>query len=244
MKISVISDLHAARKDNVENKGASLLRSFLCNPKVLDSDIVVFLGDIFDFMVGGFEEYKNNYSDFFNFLDTCSEKKIYFIEGNHDFLCQKLFLKYKNFIYLTRPETIVDNGVKIYLSHGDNPALSNLGYKMTKNILNNFIVNFIVNHLINYRVLSTIGNFLSAKSREININKYGPNTINLELRNFYINFAKELFVQKINIVILGHNHIHEFFQEEDCFYINNGFPQQTGFFTYVEDGRPMLMSIL
>ena len=54
MRISSISDVHVI---NDQDDRAKVLKSFLTNKKVLNSDYVVFLGDVFDCLVG---EQKNN----------------------------------------------------------------------------------------------------------------------------------------------------------------------------------------
>ena len=49
MRISSISDVHVV---NDQDDRAKVLKSFLTNEKVLNSDYVIFLGDVFDCLVG------------------------------------------------------------------------------------------------------------------------------------------------------------------------------------------------
>ena len=54
MKISIISDVHV---NPTQENGFEILKKFCRNDIVTNSDIVVFLGDIFDLMVYEFNEY-------------------------------------------------------------------------------------------------------------------------------------------------------------------------------------------
>ena len=102
MKISSISDVHVV---NDRDDRAKVLLSFLSNPKVLDSDIVIFLGDVFDCFVGGNKVQLKCFQKIFSAMEKILEngQTFYFIEGNHDFhignLLENRFSKHKNFIY-------------------------------------------------------------------------------------------------------------------------------------------------
>ena len=90
MKMAIISDVHA-KKSNLESY--NFLLSFMKDKRVLDSESIFFLGDIFDLMVGNHIEYIDQYSDFFNALASLlkKKKKVFFFEGNHDFHLRRLF---------------------------------------------------------------------------------------------------------------------------------------------------------
>lgn len=244
MKICIVSDLHAYKNDSFENKGSSLLNSFLLNPKVVESDIVIFLGDVFDLLVGDFAEYKKIYSTLFDFFENSPQKRIVFIEGNHDFLCSGLFLNYKNVTYIKNETILEDGSSKIYVSHGDNPELTNGEYKLTKIALNNFVTEFLIKKIFNYKFVNIIGAYFSKSSRQRNVNRYQGTAANTALKEKYIEFAKIKFEQGHKVVVLGHNHIQEFYHLGNSYYLNNGFAQATSVFTYIEDEKPMLVSIL
>ena len=60
MKISTISDIHVTKEKNYD-----YLLSFMNHKRVADSDIIIFLGDIFDLMVGNHQEYINDLKNSF-----------------------------------------------------------------------------------------------------------------------------------------------------------------------------------
>lgn len=243
MKISVISDLHAHKDGAEENSGHQKLRAFIQNPRVNNSDVVVFLGDVFDLLVGDFEQYENEYSLFFNFLKGFSGT-VFFMEGNHDFLCAKLFKKFKNVSYFSSHAIIDDCGKKIFLSHGDGPELSLYDYKLTKAVLNNPFTGHFIQAFVDYHLINKIGNFLSRSSRNKNMQKYTHPSTNIMLKKKYISYAEKKFSEGIDIVVLGHNHILELYSNsQKKIYLNNGFAQESGVFTYIEDGVPSLISI-
>ena len=84
MKISVISDVHV---HPTRGSGEAILKSFCENETVINSDYVIFLGDIFDLLVFNFDEYLDIYEKSIESINKLSEKgvKIFFVEGNHDF---------------------------------------------------------------------------------------------------------------------------------------------------------------
>lgn len=243
MKIAVISDLHAYKNGLEENSGNKKLKEFLLNPLVKNSEMIVFLGDVFDLLIGDFKEYQREYDFFFNFLKEFPGS-VFFLEGNHDFLCVKLFKEFNNVNYFSTDIVVNDCGKKIYLSHGDGPGLSLFSYKITKAILNNFFINNFIQEFVEYNLINKIGNFLSRSSRERNKEKYINPENNMALKKKYINYAENKFLEGIDIVVLGHNHILEFYSNtQRKFYLNNGFAQESGVFTYIEDGTPSLVSI-
>ena len=70
-----------------------LLLNFIDSKQVDASSYIIFLGDIFDLMVGKQVEYYSLYQDFFDSIKYLvrKKKKVIFIEGNHDFHLGNLF---------------------------------------------------------------------------------------------------------------------------------------------------------
>ena len=68
--------------------------SFLRHPEVRESDCIILLGDMFDFMMGEHQEYLNIFEKFFRELKKllAEGKEIHFFEGNHDFHLEGLFV--------------------------------------------------------------------------------------------------------------------------------------------------------
>ena len=77
MKISTISDIHVSKDKNYD-----YLLSFMTNKNVLESDMIIFLGDIFDLMVGSHREYINDFKEFLGLERLLkNKKKNYFYRG-------------------------------------------------------------------------------------------------------------------------------------------------------------------
>ena len=72
MKISSISDVHVVEEN--DNRGI-VLKNFLSNPIAQSSDIIIFLGDVFDFLYGEREFYIRRYENFFLMIDRFLEDK-------------------------------------------------------------------------------------------------------------------------------------------------------------------------
>ena len=154
MKISTISDVHI--KDQTDN-AANKFFEFLDHPRVKNSDIIFLLGDIFDLMVGPFDEYIFQFEFIFQKFNQLIKEgvKIYYIAGNHDFFLEEMFIRWKKlnninndqFIYLEKEFIIQNNKKKIYLSHGDDIELDNDNYMLYKRFMNGFFMRSVIKYI-------------------------------------------------------------------------------------------------
>ena len=107
MKCSFFSDLHIKSPGDDATK---LFVAFCKSSEVQDSDTVILLGDMFDILIGEHKQYLQKYETFFSHLIQLlnSDKKIVFLEGNHDFHIKRTIEKFvkknsaksQNFKYL------------------------------------------------------------------------------------------------------------------------------------------------
>ena len=248
MRIAFISDIHIKKPGD---KGSQCLERFCENELVLNSEEIYFLGDIFDFLVGEHSEHFEYYSKEFGFITSLLslEKKVYFIQGNHDFHFQKTFLEflkknvkhYSNFIFLENGHERTFKKKKVYICHGDEVDFYNKAFKRWKKIYTASWFNYLVSKIFSYKFLIKLGSWASQNSKN-----RGKKTFDYELmKEKYIRAAKALLGQKkVDIIIAGHTHILENQTYDDGRqYINNGHPVKDNKFILLEDDSVSLKSL-
>lgn len=234
------SDLHV--RDNNDERW-NLLKNFLNSNLTQESDNIFFLGDIFDLMIGPHDFYFDHYKYFFDSLSDFIKngKNIYYFQGNHDFHIQNLFKKFfrkylisdsSNFHLLDKEQLFSKNGLKIYLSHGDELDVDNGPYLRYKSIIRSRVSSFLANYIVSVHQLNRIGAFLAKKSKD-----------NQKNFNWDSSFEKyRTYVQKkwdsgIQGVIVGHSHVCDAWEEGVHFYYNIGFaPMEKQFLYWGADG--------
>jgi UDP-2,3-diacylglucosamine hydrolase len=246
MNFVSISDVHI-KTDN--DLSAVNFRKFLTHPKTNTADVVILLGDIFDFLVGGHHQYLEKFkTTILAIIELSKHKKIIYIEGNHDFHLENLIqemiksgLNQKNF-ELHHSYTIINDASDIYLGHGDELEIDNYGHRAFKAIVGNRFMAKIAKY-IPYKLLSTTGENASSASRRLN--DYSYTEVEAErIRNKYHGYAKSIS-EKLNVkkVVCGHSHVKDQFQTEKLIYVNNGyFPKSKSFISY-ENGQFQFIEI-
>lgn len=239
MIVSSISDLHIKKKDDAACK---LFLTFSCHEKVLKSDAIFLLGDIFDFMVGNYEQYPILFPDFFTqivkFLN--SGKKVYFIEGNHDFHIEEMLQmtisrlggKLENFFYLKDFVILNVNNKNIMFTHGHEVDEKNESYKKWKKIYTSLKFKFLIEKILPFCLVLKLGAKASGDSK-----KRGRKTFNLEkYRDQYLDGARSILSNpKLDALVAGHTHISENISYNNKTYINNGFAPETKSFIYIDE---------
>ncbi len=246
MKISSISDVHVVKDDDDR---ARVLLSFLNNSKVLNSDVVIFLGDVFDCFVGGNKVQLRDYQSILESIENILllGKTFYFIEGNHDFhvgeLLQNRFSKFDNFIYKKNGIIISNDNRKIFYCHGDDIEIGNPRYQTFRKLIRSEFVNHFFTILCSSNYLSKIKRKIASKS----IKYFGEYSKKEEdfLREKFRGSA-QLISERFNFdaVVCGHSHIKDHLVGEKYDYINNGFSRVTKVFVFFEDGKFNLESLV
>jgi UDP-2,3-diacylglucosamine pyrophosphatase LpxH len=234
MKISVISDLHIVDKDD---EGYKVLESFINHPLVQESEIIIFLGDILDFMVGEFLEYKNKYDYFFKLLSKLENKKVYYFTGNHDFKFNtNLF--HKNITILETSLVVELKGTKILFAHGDNEEIENSTYKKYKNFIQSERTQKIVNSLP-FSFINYLG-----KRASMNSKKRGKKVFNYDqCKEKFRDSAILQFQDGFNTVVFGHSHILDDYKYNNRKYLNCGFPSKDKKFIHITEDFQGLVSV-
>ena len=257
MKIAIISDIHVKKTDE-ESYG--FLMRFMSEKKVLESDFIIFLGDIFDLMVGGHKEYIEYYSDFFEALKTLlmANKKVFFFEGNHDFHLRDLFSYFleKNgldkglFSYLSEGISLKVGEKNYYFSHGDDIELGNYSYKVYKSIVRSRLLKMVANDFFSFSFMERLGSKVSENSKQRNFKKYKENNFDKVIKEKFIRSAeafykKSLPQKKYDYIVCGHSHQKEFYKSQEGFYyLNNGFALKTKTFIFIENHSPEFIKLM
>jgi UDP-2,3-diacylglucosamine hydrolase len=232
MKIATISDVHIKSPNDEAEK---LLLKFLTHPKVISSDYVALLGDIFDLMCGPHSIYLEQFNSVFSAIDDLQKKgvKVIFIEGNHDVHLKKLFEKFwkNNEVLVTQDAVELKDGeLRYYLSHGDDHEVDNQSYQQYKRIIFSAPLRFVANYLMPYSVLEYIGRRASMRSR-----KKGSRTFNAELVKTRFRQGVEITNPRADIVIGGHSHVRDEYKlKSGAIYLNNGYAPREQIFIYVD----------
>lgn len=246
MKFCTISDLHIKESGDLPSR---LLEKFVNSKQVDESEVVFFLGDIFDFMVGNRSQYLKKYDFFFDtVLDLISKgKKVFYIEGNHDFHLEKIMDKFLITNNLTSYQFIHSkvsiaktiNDKKFFFSHG-HEIDENKSYQNWKNIYSSKPFKVFVDYILPFYFVERMGNKASKDSKKRGMKKF----IYEKSQEMYRHGAKVLIEkEKIDFLFTGHTHIAENMKISSAYYINNGFPQHTNQFIYFNGNEPKLIEL-
>lgn len=253
--ISCISDVHIQRGGDERDQ---LLQKYLFHDLVKGSDHIIFLGDIFDVLVGGRSFRSAEFSETLDIMRShlIQGKNLYYVEGNHDFHCKDFFLhegtsflSFPNFKYI-KNKLILDFGQQtIYLSHGDKEELGNPTYKVYRKVIRSLPMGILANHILPASFLYELGEWASANSRKKNQRRYENNisesesVVRARFRDTVESLKKKF--PKIDFVLLGHSHVEDIYKSDSgVIYTNNGFAPQTKKFTYIDDNfKPQLISL-
>jgi UDP-2,3-diacylglucosamine hydrolase len=241
MSCVVISDVHVVEP---QDKNSKILMSFFRNDHVQHAENIILLGDIFDVLVGGYKQYYLYYQEIFDQIIELinSGKKVYFLEGNHDFLNSRLEkvinskTKVKNF-HVVKRDVQLKIGDKTYLfEHGDDVEIDNFNYQVYKFFINNKLMDILTRTLIPYSFVRKLGSYMSKKSRDYSSARFGEE-LKAIIKNKFRESAR-LYREKRNFdfLILGHSHIQDYYEGDRFTYINNGFAGESKTFILIKEG--------
>ena len=193
MKFSSISDLHIREQGDL---GSRILSEFIVSEQVQQSDSIYFLGDIFDFMVGSHFQYLEKYKFFFSTIRELIQqgKKVFYIEGNHDFHLEQVMEKFEKTIQNNRfthsKEYIIEecDSKKFFFSHG-HEIDQNSSYIRWKEIYSSLPFKWFVNNLLPYKLVEHLGNKASKDSKKRN------------MKTFIYNQSQELYREGAKLLI-------------------------------------------
>lgn len=220
----VISDVHV----KWDMKNSECLKKFI-NMNFQPEDRIFMLGDIFDLMVGNYIEYETQYHWFFDRIKqlALSNIQIIYLQGNHDFHIEDI-LNNNGVIVKDSPFIEVINGKKVLFCHGDEIEIGNFNYRVWRRFIRSYPMALVSRYVFNYKIVKSIGDYLSKKSRHRNEKRYGDSQDNLEIRDKFRTSAKLAALKyQSDIVICGHSHFMDDYKCDEFEYYNCGFVPAT-----------------
>ncbi len=200
MKIYLISDSHfGSDRGKLPSKERERLFFEFLRMARSDADMLILLGDIFDFWF----EYKHVIpGHYFHILrelhDFASSIETHFVGGNHD-LWVDGFIQSLNIAVHRESFEFELGGRKLFFAHGDKLRNTDLGGKTVRMILSNR-VSIALFSLIHPDIAYEIARFVSNASRNRSSKEEVPS-------NPMPNAAVELFEEGYSLVALGHTHV-------------------------------------
>jgi UDP-2,3-diacylglucosamine hydrolase len=234
MSISVISDIHITHEGDL---GTKLLSDFLEHSLVQNSNTIIFLGDIFDIMVGGHKEYIEMYPTFFTGVQNLinAGKEVLYFEGNHDLHLENTFNKIfsKNFELITTNKIITHKNKSIYFSH-DDIELDNTQYRTFISVMRSVPFKFLLTKLIPLSYVKYLGEKASSASR-----KYSSNpVVDKYVEKTFRRSARVKAMDGHDFIISGHSHIKDLFKfkikDRNCVYANCGYLKKSKTFIHID----------
>lgn len=249
MKTCTISDFHI--KDTGDN-AYKLVLEFLNHSLTRKAERIIFLGDIFDFMVGDHVEYFYKFEEFFLKIKSYLVKgvEVHYFEGNHDFHLKSFFNKifpkkeFGNFFfYHSKGEIFEEKNFKFYCCHGDDIEINNFMYKIYSYVVKSLPLNVFASYVLPYKIANYIGVSTSEKSRKYNQKKCDDkDLIEKKFRLSADRFAKKNNTP--NLLIAGHSHCKDFYKSKlGYIYINNGYGPIEKCFIYFNKNEVKFVSI-
>lgn len=248
MKVVVVSDVHIKEKNDKSHKAFSDLLTVI---NIGNYTHLILLGDIFDLLVGSYEEYYEKFKDIFLQLESLLKKdvKIVYVEGNHDFHAKEFFKRIFSqsaFFYSPFAFQMMVGDKKFVFSHGDEIETENFSYQLFRFFLRNHFIDNFINFMVPFSFLNKLGKGLSNNSRKQNL-KYHFSQDQIEgIKNKFRRSALKFYNSyKFDFLVMGHSHVLDDYNEEGKFrLLNNGFFPETGKFTEINEGNVKLMSFI
>lgn len=201
MKIVFFSDVHMARTGT--DRAAFTLR-FLADT-CEDADMVVVLGDLFDFY-HGYDGYI--YPWYRSVTDGLKSlvnrgKAVFFLEGNHEFDMGKYFEEYTG-ATCTRELTLDVEGKKVFIAHGDGFSKFSLARFLKRPFF--YRIMDLLGPTVTWGVVTLMRPVLSRREKG-----YSE-----EVRNVFRSYARTKFAEGYDVVILAHSHIPDILETDDA----------------------------
>ncbi|MFG1500485.1 UDP-2,3-diacylglucosamine diphosphatase [Halobacteriovorax sp. XZX-3] len=232
MSCYVISDVHV----KWDQKNSEFLKKFL-SIDFNENDRIYLLGDIFDLMVGSYQEYEKQYDWFFKRIKEIKDigATIFYIQGNHDFHIEDL-LTDNGIIVKTKPFVEIVNERKVLFCHGDEIEIENFNYRVWRGFIRSYPLALISKYIFNYKIVKAIGDYLSHKSRQRNEKRYGQTQLNDGIRDKFRKSAEIASREyNVDIIICGHSHYQDEFVSENFSYYNCGYVPASNKFLIIND---------
>lgn len=199
-------------------------------------DALVLLGDLCDLFVGTRHEHRAQHSAWLQFLEKLLIQgvKIFWIEGNHDFLLKRGVDPRINTV-AESTQLEIGEGNLVWFEHGDLVNLQDRGYLFLRRVLRSKLFELFS------RIAPRPWFDLLAATLKKRASRSPTLTLSAELREKYFNHARALFSRGYTTVVMGHCHDLHDLREGTNAYLNMGYPPRDRFGIWI-DGQSVTRS--
>ncbi len=172
-----------------------------------DATAIYLLGDIFDFWYEYVWGHDTAFEPFFDTLRDLTNKgiQIHYFIGNHDIWTFGYIAKRTGAIMHRKPETMLLNGKRCFLAHGDGLGFTHRSFRLIRSIFHNPVAQFLF-RLLPPALGNAFGYTWAKHSREKELAR--PIGYKGEQNEELIQFAKEQEqITHCDYYIFGHRHI-------------------------------------
>ncbi len=214
--IYFLSDAHLGSRVIADRAAHQAKVIALLNQMSKDATAIYLLGDMFDFWFEYFWGHDSEFEPFFDTLRSLTNKgiEIHYFIGNHDIWTFGYIAKRTGAIVHRQPETIVLNGKRCFLAHGDGLGFTHRSFRILRSIFHNPVMQFLF-RLLPPAIGNAFGYTWAKHSREKELMR--PIGYKGEKNEELVQFAKESSkvrrlegekaAEQINYFIFGHRHI-------------------------------------
>jgi len=233
-KVYFLSDVHlGAEPPAKEQQRVERLLAFLDRIQE-DARALYLVGDLFDYWF----EYRRaiprtELRVLFKLHDLVqSGIAVHYFTGNHDLWLGDYLAEQVGFQLLRRPKVVAENGLRLYLAHGDGLIARDRRIRWLNRLFQNRVCIFLY-RLLHPDVGLALMRWVARRSRQ-----RGENPFDREYREF----ARRQLRQGVDAVVLGHTHKPLFERLDSKYYINLG--DWIVHYTYLElEGRTLSLKI-
>ncbi len=221
--IVVISDFHLKLNDD----RIPIVEKFF-DEILVNYEVIIIAGDFFDFFYYFPKIFPEGYLDILYKLKLfAKKKKIFYIEGNHDFNLNNFF----NIMTIEEKLFFKINNRIIRIVHGDTIDKSDKKYRFLRRFLRSIFAKFLMDNLPPYIVLQ-IAKKLSSSSEKYLRKK--------DDKNYFKDFFKnsDIINEDFHVLISGHFHVNDEFEVNNKkIYLLNGIENREINYLHIEKER-------
>ncbi|PLX91042.1 MAG: UDP-2,3-diacylglucosamine diphosphatase [Desulfuromonas sp.] len=199
MRALFIADAHLRHPDDANYQA---LMAFL-NNQAGQLDLLVLLGDIFEFWAGDREVVHPSYRPLLATLRHLTENdtQLVYVEGNHDFDLGRQFTEKLGCQVLADGGIIEFDGLNLYLAHGDLANPEDRGYRLLRRLLRTPLTRTLVRHLpIDWVMTIALRSSRESRSQHPESRRRWP------AREILPPYATQKLASGCHAVITGHFH--------------------------------------
>lgn len=199
MNAIFIADAHLCKPSDTNYR---LFMKFLDEQLEQRVDVLVLLGDIFEFWIGK-KTVLENYAPVIDILEkyVLRGTKLIYVEGNHDFHLGPIFSERLKCRILPDGGNIKLDEIDVFIAHGDLVDEKDIAYRTLRKILRSGLIRFLIRTLPE-RFILKIASRASHESRKKNSREQRASSA----EQIIIAYAEKFILQGSHAVVTGHFH--------------------------------------